>query len=124
MTEKVKAFVTTIHMGNVVTTLWFLIGEVRVKSCKGRLYIHIPSKFADQLGTRKVVVRAIVNLEGCRADISSLGLSSGDILVFSATLTPVNGSYRITIPSKASRVLARLGDCVRLYVSIAPRINR
>ncbi len=103
---------------------WFLIGEVRVKSWKDRLYIHIPPKFADQLGTRKVVVRAIVNLEGCRADFSSLGLSSGDILVFSATLTPVNGSYRITIPSKAAKVLSRLGDCVRLYVSIAPRMSR
>ena len=117
---------TTVRMGSKMgtTMLWFYLGGVKVRSWKGRFYIHVPPKLADQVGTRRVVVRAHVNLEVCRADHSSLGLSSGDVLVFPATLTPVNGSYRITIPRKIGKILSQLGDCVTLYVSIAPRIGR
>jgi hypothetical protein len=94
---------------------WVYVGVVKPRISGKRVYLHLNPRVVDAIGTRYVIVRAVLEPVGdCKAK-----LPLGD-LVFKATLIRVNGTYRVTIPAKLGRVLAGLAPCVTLHVSIAP----
>jgi hypothetical protein len=100
-----------------ISPLWVYAGPVRLRTSSGRVYIHLNPKVVEAVGARHVIVRVIVEpIEGCEDKIR---LPFGDI-VFKATLTRVDGTYRVTVPRRIGRVLAELGGCINLHVSIAP----
>ncbi len=101
----------------VPTPIWVYAGAVRLRSSRGKTYIHITPKVVEALGAKHVVVRAVIEpVGGCENNIR---LPLGDI-IFKATLTRINGTYRVTVPRKVGKVLAELGQCITLHVFIAP----
>jgi hypothetical protein len=103
----------------VASPIWVYAGAVRLRSSGDRVYIHLSPRVVEAIGSKNVVVRAVIELVGgCEARIR---LPLGD-LVFRATLTRVDGTYRVTIPRKIGKVLAELGECVTLHVFVAPHM--
>jgi hypothetical protein len=97
--------------------LWIYVGPVRLRTSSGRVYVHFNPRIVEAIGARRVLVRAVIEpVGGCETNIR---LPLGDI-IFRATLTKVNGTYRVTVPRKIGRVLAELSRCITLHVSIAP----
>jgi hypothetical protein len=100
-----------------VSPLWIYVGPVRLRTSSGRVYVHLNPRVVETIGTRHVLVRAVIEpVGGCETNIR---LPLGDI-IFRATLTKVNGTYRVTVPRRIGRVLAELGRCIALHISIAP----
>jgi hypothetical protein len=101
----------------VIGVFEIYIGEYEVRTSMGQVYVHVPRKLANQLGTRKVIVDATINAELCEE--RSL---HGRRMIFPATLTPVGQTYRLKIPSRY-REIARYKDCTKLRISLAPRLS-
>jgi hypothetical protein len=96
--------------------LWIYVGPVKLRISRSRFYIHLSPRVVDALGARRVIVRAVIEpVGGC----TSVRLPTGDV-IFKATLTKINGTYRVTVPRRIGWVLAELGQCITLHVSIAP----
>jgi hypothetical protein len=94
---------------------WVYAGVVKPRISGKRVYLHLNPRVVEAVGSKHVIIRAVIEpVEDCKAK-----LPLGD-LVFKATLTRVNGTYRVTVPMKLGRVLAGLAPCVTLHVSIAP----
>jgi hypothetical protein len=95
---------------------WVYVGVVKPRVSGERVYLHLNPKVVEAVGAKRVIVRAVLEpvVEECKAK-----LPLGD-LVFRATLTRINGTYRVTVPRKLGRVLVELAPCVTLHVSIAP----
>jgi hypothetical protein len=101
----------------VPSLIWVYAGAVRLRSSYGKTYIHLSPRVVEALGAKHVVVRALIEpVGGCENNIR---LPPGDI-IFKATLTRINGTYRVTVPRKVGKVLAELGQCITLHVFIAP----
>jgi hypothetical protein len=114
----IRSIVTTLRWGGGVLGVFEIyVGEYEVRASRDQVYVHIPRKLADQLGTRRVVIDATINAELC--EDKSL---HGRRMIFPATLTPVGQTYRLKIPSRY-RELARYKDCVKLRISLAPRLS-
>jgi hypothetical protein len=96
--------------------LWIYAGSVRLRTSHGRVYVHLNPRVVEAIGAKRVIVRIVVEPVGGCANIK---LPLGDI-VFKATLTKLNGTYRLTVPRRIGRVLAELSHCITLHVSIAP----
>jgi hypothetical protein len=97
--------------------LWIYVGSAQLRTSSGRVYVHLNPRVVEAIGARHVLVRAVIEpAGGCETNIR---LPLGDI-IFRATLTKVNGTYRVTVPRKIGRVLAELSHCIILHVSIAP----
>ena len=104
-------------MKMVPSPLWVYAGVVRLRSSCGKTYIHLSPRVVEAIGAKHVVVRAVIEpVGGCEDNIR---LPPGDI-IFKATLTRINGTYRVTVPRKVGKVLAELGKCITLHVFIAP----
>jgi hypothetical protein len=101
----------------VPSPLWVYAGVVKLRSSCGKTYIHLSPRVVEALGAKHVVVRAVIEpVGGCEANIR---LPTGDI-IFKATLTRIDGTYRVTVPKKVGKVLAELSHCIILHVYIAP----
>jgi predicted polyphosphate/ATP-dependent NAD kinase len=101
----------------VPSPIWVYAGVVKLRSSCGRTYIHLSPRVVEALGAKHVVVRAVIEpVGGCEANIR---LPPGDV-IFKATLTRINGTYRVTVPRKVGKVLAELGHCITLHVFMAP----
>jgi predicted polyphosphate/ATP-dependent NAD kinase len=101
----------------VPSPLWVYAGAVRLRLSGGRTYIHLSPRVVEALGAKHVVVRAVIEpVGGCENNVR---LPLGDI-IFKATLTKINGTYRVTVPKKIGKVLVELSHCIILHVYIAP----
>lgn len=93
------------------------VGEYTVRASGGQIYVHIPRRLVDQLGTRRVIVEAIIDAQKCEDKTLH-----NRRLLFPATLTQVGQTYRLKLPTRYKE-LAQLKDCVKLSITIAPRIS-
>jgi hypothetical protein len=104
-------------VSEVLSVFAVYVGEFEIRTSGGQVYVHIPRKLVDQLGTRKVIVEALINADRCEDK-----MLHNRRLIFLATLTPVGQTYRLKLPARY-KGLAQLKDCARLNITIAPRIS-
>jgi hypothetical protein len=95
--------------------LKFYVGRYRLRSSGGVFYFHIPVKIAENVGTRRARVTAVVNAGECGDKTYN-----GSTIVFRATLIYIGGTIRIRIPRRYSELCRSIKDCGSIDVWLEP----
>ena len=90
-------------------------GRYRLRYSSGVFYFHIPIKIAENLGSRRARVTAMINADDCNDK-----KYSGSVIVFRATLIYVGGTIRIRVPKKYSDLCRSIKDCGSIDVWLEP----
>jgi len=99
-----------------VRMLRIYIGSYKIRTSGDSAYIHIPTKLALQLSTRKVKVIMQVISGGCND-----ATLHGSVMIFPATLTQVGETFRLKIPKKFLLLAKRIKECGTVDVWLEPR---
>jgi hypothetical protein len=90
-------------------------GRYRLRSSHNLFYFHIPVKIAENIGTRRARVTAMISAEGC-----SNKIYHGSTIVFRATLIYIGGTIRIRIPKRYADLCRSIKDCGSIDVWLEP----
>ena len=95
--------------------LKFYVGRYRLRSSQNLFYFHIPVKIAENVGTRRARVTAVINAGECGDKTYN-----GSTIVFRATLIYIGGTIRIRIPRRYSELCKIIKDCGSIDVWLEP----
>jgi hypothetical protein len=90
-------------------------GKYQMRSSNDVFYFHIPLKIAENLGSRRARVTAMVNADGCDNKIYH-----GSIIVFRATMIYIGGTIRIRIPKRYADLCRSIKECGSIDVWLEP----
>jgi hypothetical protein len=90
-------------------------GRYRVRTSSNVFYFHIPIKIAENLGSRRARVTAMINADDCNDK-----KYSGSVIVFRATLIYIGGTIRIRIPRRYSELCKSIKECGSIDVWLEP----
>jgi hypothetical protein len=99
----------------LILNLKIYVGRYRLRYSSGVFYFHIPLKIAENLGTRRARVTAVVNAGECDNKIYH-----GSTIVFRATLIYIGGTIRIRIPARYSDLCRSIKECGSIDVWLEP----